>query len=132
MLARSQAIAQIERSAPRWTRALFDLALLLPSDSYLTSVRTRGDTLVIEGSGASAGEAMQAMRRAGSLDHFRLEGIVERDLEDGSTSVERFRLSARLKPPAEAARPSILDPLDVKVERPAGAGAERDGTGGAP
>jgi Tfp pilus assembly protein PilN len=115
MESRTQAIREIERSTPRWTRALFDLALLLPSDSYLTSVRTRGDTLVIEGSGASAGEAMQALRRAGSLTDFRLEGIVERDLEDGSTSIERFRLSARLKPPLGAARPSILDP---KVERP--------------
>jgi len=115
MEARVDAIGEIERSAPRWTRAIFDLALLLPSDAYLTSVRTRGDTLVIEGSGASAGEAMQALRRAGSLTDFRLEGTVERDLEDGSTSVERFRLSARLKPPARVAPPSILDPVTDPV-----------------
>jgi Tfp pilus assembly protein PilN len=113
MESRTAAIREIEQSAPRWTRALFDLALLLPADAYLTSVRTRGDTLVIEGSGASAGEAMQALRRAGSLRDFRLEGIVERELEDGSTAVERFRLSARLKPPADPARPSILDPVDA-------------------
>lgn len=113
MESRSLAIREIEQSAPRWTRALFDLALLLPADAYLTSVRTRGDTLVIEGSGASAGEAIQALRRAGSLRDFRLEGIVERELEDGSTAVERFRLSARLKPPADAAKPSILDPVDT-------------------
>lgn len=110
METKTAAIRSIEEDSPRWTRALFDLALLLPQDSYLTSVRTRGDTLVIEGSGASAGEAMQALRRAGSLKDFRLEGIVERDLEDGSTAVERFRLSARLKPPVETGKPSILDP----------------------
>jgi Tfp pilus assembly protein PilN len=110
MEARTAAIRSLEEDSPRWTRALFDLALLLPSDSHLTSVRTRGDTLVVEGSGASAGEAMQALRRAGSLKDFRLEGMVEREMEDGSTAVERFRLSARLKPPLDAGRPSILDP----------------------
>lgn len=125
-------IREIEEQAPRWTRALFDLALLLPSDAYLTSIRTRGDTLVIEGSGASAGEAIQALRRSGSLKDFRLEGIVERELEDGSTAVERFRLSARLKPPVDAARPSILDPKPESPSPPAGstgvAAEERGGT----
>ncbi|MCI0432682.1 MAG: hypothetical protein L0271_03385, partial [Gemmatimonadetes bacterium] len=53
--------------------------------------------LVIEASAARAGEAMQALRRAGSLSDLRLEGVVDRDLADGSTAVERFRLSALLR-----------------------------------
>ena len=96
---RADAIRSLEEDAPRWTRALFDLALLLPADAHVTTLRTRGDTLVIEASGARAGEALQALRRAGSLTDLRLEGVVDRDLEDGSTAVERFRLSARLRRP---------------------------------
>jgi len=104
---RTLAIRELEENTPRWTRALFDLALLLPADAHLTAMRTRGDTLVIEASGARAGDAIQALRRAGSLTDVRLEGLVERDLEEGSTATERFRLSARLTQPLGTAKPSI-------------------------
>ena len=123
---RTEAIRVLEREAPRWTRALFDLSLLLPSDSYITSLITRGDTLVIEATGTRAGEAMQALRRSGSLEDIRLEGLVERELEDGSTAVERYRLSARLTDPLDVVRPSVLSPGGSAAE----SAALRPDTGG--
>jgi Tfp pilus assembly protein PilN len=92
----SVAVRQIEARSPQWTRALFDLALLLPEDTHLTSLRATADTLIIEAAGDRAGEAMQALRRAGSLNDVRMLGAVQRELEDGETSVERFRLRAVL------------------------------------
>jgi Tfp pilus assembly protein PilN len=102
-------IQELENRSPQWTRALFDLALLLPEDTHLTSLRATADTLIIEASGDRAGEAMQALRRAGSLDDVRMLGAVQRELDDGETSVERFRLRAVLNPlarePADAEAP---------------------------
>ena len=92
-------VAQLDalaRTTPRWTGALFDIAVLLPPEAYLTRLYATGDTLVIDAEGARAGTALQALRGAGSLRDARLLGAIERELADGSTSIERFRLSARL------------------------------------
>ncbi|HEX2165911.1 MAG TPA: hypothetical protein VHG09_01615 [Longimicrobiales bacterium] len=92
------------REIPRWTPALFDLALLLPQESHLTGLFATGDTLVIEAQGAGAGTALEALRAAGSLRDARLIGTVDRELDGGATSMERFRLSARL---AQSAPPTV-------------------------
>ncbi len=97
----SHMVAAMEGSAPRWTRALFDLALLLPGDTHVTALNAKGDTLLFDAVGSRAGESIQALRRAGSLTDVRLIGNVERDIEGGTTSVERFHLGARLAPIAE-------------------------------
>jgi hypothetical protein len=89
----------------RLTPALFDLSVLLPDETHVTSLHANGDTLLIEAEGSSAGEALEALRAARSLQNVRLEGVVERTLEAGSTAAERFRLHARTSPvPASAAR----------------------------
>ncbi|MGD8276735.1 MAG: hypothetical protein PVH00_01860 [Gemmatimonadota bacterium] len=95
------AVRNLATRSPRWTRALFDLALLLPQDAHITSLHTTGDTLVVEATADRAGAALQALRRAGSLSSIRLVGTVERDLEAGTTASEHFRFTARLKPPVE-------------------------------
>jgi Tfp pilus assembly protein PilN len=84
------------RRAPQWTAALYDLAMLLPEEAHLTRLYTVGDTVTIEGEGARAGAALQALRSARSLRDARLVGVVDRELADGTTAVERFRISARL------------------------------------
>jgi hypothetical protein len=91
-------------AAPVWTRALFDIALLLPPDAHLMSLRGTGDTLVVSAQGARAGAALQALRDAASLRDVRLQGPIERDLEAGTTTLERFTLQARLVTGDSAAR----------------------------
>lgn len=89
-------VENVARTAPRWTGALFDLAMLLPHESYITRLHATGDTLVVDGEGVRAGAALQALRGAGSLRDAQLLGTVDRELADGSTALERFRLRARL------------------------------------
>jgi hypothetical protein len=84
--------------APRWTSALFELAMLLPADTHVRSLRATGDTVVIEATSARAGDAVQALRSSTTLRDVRLKGQVERELEDGATALERFSLQARLVP----------------------------------
>ena len=93
---RVEAVQEISTSSPVWTRSLVELAALLPSDTYVTGFFASGDTLELEAAGARAGEAIQILREAGLFEDVRLQGIVERELEDGETVVERFSLRARL------------------------------------
>ena len=97
-------VQSLDDASPRWSRALFDIAMLLPEDSHLVILQTSGDTVRAEVIGAKAGEALQALRPAMSLSGIRMEGVVERDLEEGTTSAERFRFTARLTTPDEAAQ----------------------------
>jgi hypothetical protein len=105
LLRQTEEIETLAQSTPRWTPALFDLALLLPPESHLTGLYATGDTVVLEAQGAGAGTALQALRSASTLRDARLVGSVEREMDGGATSIERFRLSARLAPPPAA--PSV-------------------------
>lgn len=102
----SRSIERVADTAPRWTAALFELTMLLPPETHLTRVHTTGDTLVMEAEGSRAGAILQAIRSAGTLRDARMLGAVERQLEDGATTVERFRLGARLA--AEPPRPDAV------------------------
>jgi Tfp pilus assembly protein PilN len=94
--ARLQGIEGVAETSPVWTRALVELTNTLPRNTYLTSFFASGDTVEIEAAGADAGEAIQALREAGLFEDLRLQGMVERDLEEGETVQERFSLRARL------------------------------------
>jgi hypothetical protein len=113
-------VAVLDDQSPRWSRALFDIALLLPEDAHLTILQTSGDTLRAEVVGLRAGEALQALRPAASLTGIRMQGVVERDLEEGTTSTERFRFSARLVAPAGAGagKPETDGPRSVARRTP--------------
>ncbi len=91
-----QSMEGLSRSSPVWTRSLVELAALLPDNTYLTGFFASGDTVELEAAGAQAGEAIQALREAGLFEEIRLQGLVEREMEEGETVVERFKLWARL------------------------------------
>jgi len=93
-----ESMEEISRRTPVWTRALVELAALLPREIYLTGFYASGDTVELEAAGAGAGQAIQVLRGAGIFEELRLEGVVERELEDGETAVERFRLWAQVPP----------------------------------
>ncbi len=93
---RIQARENLWANTPRWTPVVVELASLLPRDSHLTALFASGDTIELEAAGSRAGEAIQALRSAGLFRDVRLQGVVERELENGDIVVERFRVSARL------------------------------------
>lgn len=93
---RMGAVEAVAVSAPRWTFAIHDLAMMLPPETHVTRLTATGDTLVVEAEGAGAGAALQALRAAPSLTDARLMGTVDRELADGETANERFRIMARL------------------------------------
>lgn len=99
------AIGDVAGRSHGWTRALAEVAYLLPRETYLTSLTGNEGLLEFEAAGQRAGEALEALRAATTLYDVRLVGLVERELENGETVVERFRLSARLEPQLEGEAP---------------------------
>lgn len=96
MNARLEALQSIGGESARWSYALVELSMVLPSEVHLVSLQAAGDTVVLEAEGGRAGDALDALSNASSLRDVRLEGMIQRDLEQGTTSRERFTLSALL------------------------------------
>jgi hypothetical protein len=99
-----RAIEEVEASSEGWAFVLVELAVLLPQDTHLERIQAAGDTLVLEAVGGRAGEVLEALRRSATLSDPRLEGTIQRDVEDGEATGERFRLSAVRK---EGSPPSL-------------------------
>jgi hypothetical protein len=94
-----QRVSQVDAlkgDGPGITAALFDLAMLLPEDAHLRSLHATGDTLVMEAAGSRAGLALEAVRSSSALRDVRLKGTVEREMQSGETTAERFTFAARL------------------------------------
>jgi len=103
--ARVTALTELEASAPLWTRSLVELTALLPRDTYITAFYASGDTVELEAAGTGAGEAIQSLRASGLFEDLRLQGIVERELDDGETVEERFTVRGRIGPAREGEVP---------------------------
>lgn len=89
-----RAIEEVEASSEGWAFVLVELAVLLPEDTHLERIQAAGDTLVLEAVGGRAGEVLDALSRSETLSDPRLEGTIQRDVEGGEATRERFRLSA--------------------------------------
>lgn len=92
-----RAIREVSRRSYDWATAVSEIALLLPRESWITSVSGSEGILEFEAAGERAGAAIDALRAARSLSGVRLEGLVERELENGETVVERFRIGMQVR-----------------------------------
>jgi hypothetical protein len=115
MTTRLETLRGLGRESSRWTFSLVEMSMLLPSETHLIALRAVADTAVIEAEGGRAGDALAALRSASSLHDVRLEGAIQREIEGGTTTRERFTLSAVLAPRAGASRGAHV-PRDVPEE----------------
>jgi hypothetical protein len=97
MEARLASLQLLDAASSRWTFSLVEIAAILPPEIHLTGFRAAGDTVVLEGTGPRAGDALLALRSASTLTDVRLEGAIRRELEAGNLAEERFTLSALLR-----------------------------------
>jgi hypothetical protein len=95
---RIDSLRDLEKKSTRWTAFLVELSMLLPRDTHLVSLRGEGNRVVVEAVGGPAGEALSALRKASTFRDVRIEGLIQRDLEEGTTSREHFTLSLVLAP----------------------------------
>jgi hypothetical protein len=73
-----------------------EISALLPDDTYLTAFYASGDTVELEAAGTRAGQAIQILRESGLFEDLRMQGIVEREMNEGETVEERFSLRGRI------------------------------------
>jgi Tfp pilus assembly protein PilN len=111
---RLAAIAAAQRAAPHWAPVLAELSTRLPEDAYFTTIRTRGDSLVVDGLATSASKVFAAIDASPHLTGVRAPAPVRRQAPEGEDPMERFTLAASL-PGAASATPSTVPPKPAKA-----------------
>jgi general secretion pathway protein K len=96
-------LASFERGSPQLTAVITAITAQLPGDAYLTGLRARGDSLVIEGLADRAARVFDAIERTPGLTSVRAAAPVRREIVDDGVAKERFTIAALL-PPASASR----------------------------
>ena len=113
----------IERAAPHWSSVLVTLSESVPEDAFLTAIRAREDSLIIDGMAPHAKKVFDAMQSTSGLLDVKASAPVRRETQDDGVSLEHFAIAARL----EAAR-KIAKPATAPASNPAPAsGAGRSG-----
>ena len=88
--------AEIERSTPHWSSAIASLGTHLPMDSYLSTIRGRGDTLWVDGLAARASLVYGALERTPGLTSVRSLGQMRREIQEGGDALDHFSFAAQL------------------------------------
>ena len=88
---RADLLARLELTQPRWTSLLAELARVLPTEAYLTTVSGDGDELRLEGYALATSTVVGALQRSEMFDSVQLAGPVTRE-RSAQGERERFTL----------------------------------------
>lgn len=100
------ALNAIERAAPHWSSVLVTLSESVPEDAFLTAIRAREDSLIIDGMAPHAKKVFDAMERTSGLLDVKASAPVRRETQDDGVSLEHFAIAARLEPARRVAKPA--------------------------
>jgi hypothetical protein len=100
------ALAATQRAAPQWSDVISNLAVHLDENSYLTSLRARDDSLLVEGIAVSAARAFDSMFQTPGLVSVKAAAPVRRESPQGGPALERFTIGAVVAHGPPAAAPS--------------------------
>jgi hypothetical protein len=90
------ALNSVERTSPRWSVVIAALADAMPEDAFITGLRIRGDSVVIEGLADHAARVFDALEQAPGLANVRSAAPVRRELQEEGDAKERFTIAARV------------------------------------
>ncbi len=93
------ALAATQRSAPHWSDVISNLGVHLDDHAYLTSLRARDDSLLVEGVAVSAARAFDSMFQTPGLAGVKAAAPVRRESPQGGPALERFTIGAVVAPP---------------------------------
>ena len=88
------ALAAAQRSATQWSAVIAGVSAHLDGDSYLTSMRGRDDSLLVEGIAVRASKAFDSLVRTPGLASVRAAAPVRRESPQGGPALERFTIAA--------------------------------------
>jgi hypothetical protein len=96
ILERLAAVAELERSAARWSAVLSRIALTLPEDAVLSSIRADADSLALDGQSSDASRVVSALRRTPGVKTATVTAPIVRESSVDQTSMERWHLELRV------------------------------------
>ena len=109
------ALGAIERAAPQWSSVIASLTTALPDDAHLMAIRTRDDSVIVDGVADHAARVFNALERADQLTGVKAAAAVRREIQEGgSDALEHFVIAARV---THSAAPTTT-PAGNPVPRP--------------
>jgi len=101
------ALNAIERASPQWSAVIASLTNALPDDAHLMAIRTRDDSVIVDGVADHAARVFDALERADRLVDVKAAAAVRRELQEGGAeAVEHFVIAARVAQPTARATPA--------------------------
>ncbi len=111
----------VDRDAPHWSVIITTLSQAITDDAYLTAIRARDDSLVVDGLAEHASRVFDALQRSKVVVDVKSAAPVRRELQDDGSALDHFTISARVPPPK---------PVSTQTPAASNAGAGR--SAGAP
>ena len=93
------ALAAAQRSATQWSAVIAGVSGHLDGQAYLTSMRGRDDSVLVEGIAVRASKAFDSLVRTPGLSSVRAAAPVRRESPQGGPALERFTIAAVVKHP---------------------------------
>jgi Tfp pilus assembly protein PilN len=86
----------IERSTPQWAAVITTLSKSIPDDAHLTAIRSRNDSLIVDGLAEHAARVFDALEKTPGLMDVKAAAAVRRELQDDGTALDHFTIAARV------------------------------------
>jgi Tfp pilus assembly protein PilN len=96
----------IERGAPQWSSVIVTLTESVPEEAFLTTIRAREDSLIIDGMAPHAKKVFDAMQSTSGLLDVKASAPVRRETQDDGVSLEHFAIAARVESARKSAKPA--------------------------
>ncbi|MGH7621548.1 MAG: PilN domain-containing protein, partial [Gemmatimonadaceae bacterium] len=94
------ALDTIDRTAPQWSSTIATLSQTIPDEAYLAAIRTRGDSLIVDGLADHAARVFDALSKTRGLADVKSAASVRRAAQEGGAAKEHFTIAARVERPA--------------------------------
>jgi hypothetical protein len=99
------ALNAMEGGTPHWSSVIVTLSQSVPEDAFLTAIRARADSLIIDGMAPHAKKVFDAMQGTSGLLDVKASAPVRRETQDDGVALEHFAIAARLEPARKPAKP---------------------------
>jgi len=94
------ALNGVERTSPRWSSVITTLSQAVPDDAYLTALRIRQDSVIVDGLGEHAARVFDALARTRGLTDVRAAAPVRRESQEDGPALEHFTIAGRVERPS--------------------------------
>jgi hypothetical protein len=114
-------LAAVERESPHWSSIITTLSQAITDDAYLTAIRARKDSLVVDGLAEHASRVFDALQRSKVVVDVKSASPVRRELQDDGTALDHFTISARVPAPKPGSSATSSPSAATSAGRSAGA-----------